>query len=862
MKKENNFAKKNMKLDRVAMGMALTLTVTSIPGVNVVLEKPVVVSADENSAYDFKYDGYRYNCKIIDATNKYVSIVYYGGNDSGTLTIPSTVTDNGVTYTVTEIGILAFGTGSSGDDAGIKLTKIIIPETVTAIDESAFANLPTIKEINIPGSVKRISSDAFSGCRGLTKVTIGEGVEEIGSMAFGDCTSLASINLPSTIKTIENSAFSGMTSLASITIPSKVTTITNSLFKGDIGLKTVNLPDNLTTIESYAFDSTGLTSVTLPSKVTQIGSGAFSGCASLESATIKGTATDIPSNLFLECENLTSVSFAGNISTIGAGAFKNCAKLSSLTLGTKNMMSGNFEFPNTLTSIGSSAFNGCNSINTIVMPSSITDMSKIGKDAFSRMSGLTKVTIGSGVKAVPGEKFEYNSKLSTIIIPSGVTSIADYAFYDCTAVKNLTLPKSLTSISEYAFTEDESVITLSAINYEGTATQYNTLKTNSASFPWLKNTSITPTYNYDMSNIGGGDTTVAVTGVTLNKTELTLTEGETSTLAPTIAPTNATNKSVSWTSSKPEVATVDAEGKVTAVAAGDAIITVTTADEEKTATCAVTVTAKTTEIENFVDRLYTNLLKQSVNATEKASFVKSLSTNETTAAQVVADFALNGSIAEISNEDFVSRMYSAVFNRNADEGKKHYENLLNNGMSRKIVIQKFTESQEFANICASCGMPQGKFQSEENRDSNIDVTSFVNNLYLTILGRTPDILEETPNLSGINCFTGTLLKHASTDGIIKEFILGAEYTSKNYTNEEFIIACFRGILGRTETTIDKIDGGKLFLDTLNAKIKTREGIVGSPLDSEEINKLREEIVDSLLDSEEYENRLYKYGLNK
>lgn len=841
MKKENNFAKKNMKLDRVAMGMALTLTVTSIPGVNVVLEKPVVVSADENSAYDFKYDGYRYNCKIIDTTNKYVSIVYYGGNDSGTLTIPSTVTNNGVTYTVTEIGILAFGTGSSGDDAGIKLTKIIIPETVTAIDESAFANLPTIKEINIPGSVKRISSDAFSGCRGLTKVTIGEGVEEIGSMAFGDCTSLASINLPSTIKTIENSAFSGMTSLASITIPSKVTTITNSLFKGDIGLKTVNLPDNLTTIESYAFDSTGLTSVTLPSKVTQIGSGAFSGCASLESATIKGTATDIPSNLFLECENLTSVSFAGNISTIGAGAFKNCAKLSSLKLGTKNMKSGNFEFPNTLTSIGSSAFNGCNSINTIVMPSSITDMSKIGKDAFSRMSGLTKVTIGSGVKAVPGEKFEYNSELSTIIIPSGVTSIADYAFYDCTAVKNLTLPKSLTSISEYAFTEDESVITLSAINYEGTATQYNTLKTNSASFPWLKNTSITPTYNYDMSNIGGGDTTVSVTGVSLDKAAVELTEGDTTTLTATVAPDNATNTDVTWSSNNPSVATVDAEGKVTAVAAGNAIITVKTEDEEMTATCAVTVTAKTTEIENFVDRLYTILLNQSVNATEKASLVNSLSAQTTTAADAVAKFALSDSIDDISNAEFVSRMYRAVFNRDADDGGRvNWETHLDNGMSRKIVIQKFTESDEFINICASCGMTQGKFQSDEIRDSNIYVTSFVNNLYLTILWRTPDA-------GGINNFVAALKNHASTDKIIKEFILGAECTSKNYTNEEFIIACFGGILGRTGPSADKINGGggRLFLDTLNAGGLTREGVVNS-----------------LLNSEEYKNRLNAIGLTK
>lgn len=165
-------------------------------------------------------------------------------------------------------------------------------------------------------------------------------------------------------------------------------------------------------------------------------------------------------------------------------------------------------------------------------------------------------------------------------------------------------------------------------------------------------------------------------------------------------------------------------------------------------------------------------------------------------------------------------------------------------MSRKIVIQKFTESQEFANICASYGMTQGKFVSDENRDSNILVTSFVNNLYLTILGRTPDI-GETPNLTPINNFAYALINHASTDGIVKEFILGAEYKSKNYTNEEFIIACFRGILGRTGTTIDTINGGKLFLDTLDAKILTREGIV-----------------DSLLNSDEYKNRLKANGLTK
>ena len=84
--------------------------------------------------------------------------------------------------------------------------------------------------------------------------------------------------------------------------------------------------------------------------------------------------------------------------------------------------------------------------------------------------------------------------------------------------------------------------------------------------------------------------TVGVTGVTLNKTTLPLTVGDTETMTATVAPTDASNKAVTWKSSKESVATVDADGKVTAVGAGTATITVTTTDGEKTATCKVTVT--------------------------------------------------------------------------------------------------------------------------------------------------------------------------------------------------------------------------------------------------------------------------------
>ena len=86
---------------------------------------------------------------------------------------------------------------------------------------------------------------------------------------------------------------------------------------------------------------------------------------------------------------------------------------------------------------------------------------------------------------------------------------------------------------------------------------------------------------------------VPVTGVTLDKNTLALFTGDSAALAATVAPADATNKTVNWASSNPAIATVDDNGNVKAVAAGTANITATTADGNKTAVCAVTVTGRT-----------------------------------------------------------------------------------------------------------------------------------------------------------------------------------------------------------------------------------------------------------------------------
>jgi uncharacterized protein YjdB len=92
---------------------------------------------------------------------------------------------------------------------------------------------------------------------------------------------------------------------------------------------------------------------------------------------------------------------------------------------------------------------------------------------------------------------------------------------------------------------------------------------------------------------------IAVTGVTLNETALTLDIDETFSLVATVAPANAANTNVSWASSDESVATVSESGIVTAVAPGDATITVTTEDGAFTANTVVTVVDPTTSVETI-----------------------------------------------------------------------------------------------------------------------------------------------------------------------------------------------------------------------------------------------------------------------
>ena len=184
----------------------------------------------------------------LDATNQTAEVA---GNSSasGDIIIPSSVTYNSVSYSVTSIGDRAFDGCSS-------LTSVTIPNSVTSIGYGAFCECTGLTSVTIPNSVTSIGNDAFSGCSGLTSVTIPNSVTSIESSAFSFCASLTSFTIPNSVTSIGYDAFRGCTGLTSVTIPNSVTSIGDDAFIYCTGLTSVTIEaETPPTLGSGAFNS-------------------------------------------------------------------------------------------------------------------------------------------------------------------------------------------------------------------------------------------------------------------------------------------------------------------------------------------------------------------------------------------------------------------------------------------------------------------------------------------------------------------------------------------------------------------------------------------------------------------------------
>ena len=139
------------------------------------------------SAYDFEKNGI---CYKTDFWNDDVVEVTDWGEDgnkyTGDVVVPSTVTNDGSTYTVTAIGYFAFKDCPT-------LTSVSIPATVTEIGDHAFENCTSLAEVNIPENVPTIGKAAFENCSSLTAITLPAGITKIDLWAFQNCTSLTDV---------------------------------------------------------------------------------------------------------------------------------------------------------------------------------------------------------------------------------------------------------------------------------------------------------------------------------------------------------------------------------------------------------------------------------------------------------------------------------------------------------------------------------------------------------------------------------------------------------------------------------------------------------------------------------------------
>ena len=246
---------------------------------------------------------------------------------------------------------------------------------------------------------------------------------------------------------------------------------------------------------------------------------------------------------------------------------------------------------------------------------------ELDADGTSVTSGYT-MTIG-GTAIEDGDALNTAGKKTIVVSYGGQTVNQEISVGAVTGLTVTTAPTK--TVYEVGETFDPTGMVVTAALSTGEDVEPDT---------WNK---VVTTYTYPTTAFAGSETYVTisyggqsvnqpitvnaihVTGVTLNKSSLSILYGETDdTLVPTISPNNASDKSVSWSSDNEDVATVDENGVVTAKAVGTATITVTTTDSGKTATCVVTVTANS-EKPSLVETIFEETFANVTNSSEASS---------------------------------------------------------------------------------------------------------------------------------------------------------------------------------------------------------------------------------------------------
>lgn len=418
----------------------------------------------------------------------------------GVIDIPDTVISGGQTYTVTAIGVSAFGSFSTP----INVSSVFIPATVRSIGSHAFIYCNALTTVTFAegSQLKSIGSNAFWGSEHLyprfKEIKIPDSVETIGNGAFRHCQNLERITLPSALQTLSNGTFYGCAALSEVTFPASLKTIEKSAFGYCRNLSEVKLPASLTTIQSYVFNGcSALKTVFYDGSLAQWNHITANkdadndadkdvlgySCPSLVTGDYTAQFISVKDDPFAypPPKTVTITKYTGTESTvilpstisswpvtkIGEDALKDNTTITSVTI------------PDSVTEIGSNAFAGCTNLTSVNYAGDWSNLTiQSGNPAVqdaanellfnfefilnntavivTRYKGpAADVTIPSRYKGKPVTAIDHaafsNSAVTSVTIPDSVTSIHDVSFFNCSQLTNISIPNSVTYIGHSAF---------------------------------------------------------------------------------------------------------------------------------------------------------------------------------------------------------------------------------------------------------------------------------------------------------------------------------------------------------------------------------------------------------------------------
>ncbi|MBP3739777.1 MAG: leucine-rich repeat domain-containing protein [Bacteroidales bacterium] len=360
------------------------------------------------------------SCYTVYNTTNEVSVEKtWGKQYTGHLTIPSTVTYNGTTYTVTRIS-------DNGFSSCAGLSSISLPSSLTHIGNNAFNGCTGLTNISLVPPLQFIGSNAFQGCTGLTSVTIPPTVSSLGGYSFKDCTNLTTVNLNA------DSLYLGYWTWGNYPFDSNYVT-------------TVNIGNNVKRLPNYIFcGCSRMTTLSLGNSLRRIDNGAFYGCRGLLSVTIPDATTFIGSSAFYGCSNLAQLSLGQSVDTILEQAFSWCA-IASLTI------------PRSMKYISSRAFSDNTNLTILTFNA---DSCRFSSNYYTFDTNISSLTIGPDVRYIPQCFVAGCNQITEIVLPDAVRYVDGEAFRDCHGLNELTIGRGLTYIGLWGFSNCESLAIL------------------------------------------------------------------------------------------------------------------------------------------------------------------------------------------------------------------------------------------------------------------------------------------------------------------------------------------------------------------------------------------------------------------